>query len=184
MLDQGAARRAGAWRCAADAGRWTGWIKSCGWVLRMGFCPTGWRGARMTRTSRPADHADVAANGPACVMAVDGAEVTPDEVAALERVCIMFDGNDGDALNRARPVEGADRGRGAAQYWSEESRPLGKEGRSLTAKALGAAPLGREAVALLASMVCTQPEGPAQGQDQSLRTVFRSGRRSGRLKAQ
>lgn len=61
-------------------------------------------------------------NDPACLMCVDGAEVSAAEVQALERVCILFDGNDPAAVERARgqwrSLTGADC---AAQYWSEES---------------------------------------------------------------
>ncbi|WP_299626546.1 DNA polymerase III subunit chi [uncultured Tateyamaria sp.] len=63
-----------------------------------------------------------AANGPACVMSVDGAAVSAEEVAALERVCILFDGNDEAQLNTARGQWKALKDAGAsAQYWSEES---------------------------------------------------------------
>lgn len=63
-----------------------------------------------------------AANAPQCVMAVHGAEVSAAEVAALERVCVLFDGNDEDALARAREQWRALKEAGAsAQYWSEES---------------------------------------------------------------
>ena len=63
-----------------------------------------------------------AANGPACVMSVDGAVVKAEEVAALERVCILFDGNDDAQLNTARGQWKALKDAGAsAQYWSEES---------------------------------------------------------------
>lgn len=57
-----------------------------------------------------------------CLMAIDGSEVGAAEVSRLERVCILFDGNDGAAVARAR-----DQWRGLtaagvpAQYWSEES---------------------------------------------------------------
>lgn len=57
-----------------------------------------------------------------CLMAVDGAGVTPEEVAAAERVCILFDGNDPAAVDAARNQWKALTGAGAAaQYWSEES---------------------------------------------------------------
>lgn len=63
-----------------------------------------------------------AANAPHCVMAVNGAEVAPEEVAALERVCILFDGHDESAVNHARGQWAALTAHGcAAQYWSEES---------------------------------------------------------------
>ncbi len=61
------------------------------------------------------------ANGAHCLMCVDGADVTADEVAALERVCILFDGNDPAALDLARGQWKALTDAGcAAQYWSEE----------------------------------------------------------------
>lgn len=63
-----------------------------------------------------------AANDPACVMAIDGAEVTVDEVQRLERVCILFDGHDEAALGVARGQWKALTGAGCrALYWSEES---------------------------------------------------------------
>lgn len=63
-----------------------------------------------------------APNGAACLMAVDGAEVDPSECSKLERVCILFDGNDEGAVNRARGQWKALTGAGVpAQYWSEES---------------------------------------------------------------
>ena len=43
-----------------------------------------------------------AANAPDCVMSVHGAEVTAEEVGTLDRVCVIFDGHDEVALNRAR----------------------------------------------------------------------------------
>ena len=61
-------------------------------------------------------------NDPACLMAVDGAQVAPEEVNRLERVCILFDGHDGMALDAARGQWRALTGAGCkAQYWSEES---------------------------------------------------------------
>lgn len=63
-----------------------------------------------------------APNDPACLMAVDGADVAAEEVNALERVCILFDGNDDASVQRARTQWKALTGAGcAAQYWSEES---------------------------------------------------------------
>ncbi|QFT59783.1 DNA polymerase III subunit chi [Sulfitobacter sp. THAF37] len=63
-----------------------------------------------------------APNAPACVMSCHGAEVTPEEVAALERVCVLFDGDDPTALDRARHQWMALKQAGvSAQYWSEAS---------------------------------------------------------------
>ncbi|MBS0563062.1 MAG: DNA polymerase III subunit chi [Proteobacteria bacterium] len=60
--------------------------------------------------------------GCACLMALDGAEVRAEEAAGLERVCILFDGNDPQAVEAARGQWRALTGAGvAAQYWSEES---------------------------------------------------------------
>ncbi len=63
-----------------------------------------------------------AGNDPACVMSIDGAVVTPEEVAGLERVCILFDGNDPEAVQQARTQWKTLTDAGtSAQYWSEES---------------------------------------------------------------
>ena len=61
-----------------------------------------------------------AGNGATCIMAIDGADVTNDEAAEMERVCILFDGNDPNAVQRAREQwkDLADAGC-AAQYWSQ-----------------------------------------------------------------
>ncbi|KIC44571.1 DNA polymerase III subunit chi [Ruegeria sp. ANG-S4] len=72
-----------------------------------------------------------AANDPACVMAVDGASVDPDEVAAMERVCILFDGNNEAAVQNARGQWKTLTEAGcAAQYWSEESGRWQKKAES------------------------------------------------------
>ena len=61
-------------------------------------------------------------NGAACLMTMDGAGVGADEVKQLERVCVLFDGNDDMQVQAARgqwkslTAEGC-----AAQYWSEAS---------------------------------------------------------------
>lgn len=66
--------------------------------------------------------ADHAPNEPACVMSVHGAEVAPAEVMALERVCVLFDGSDPAALDRARHQWKTLKQAGvSAQYWSEDS---------------------------------------------------------------
>ena len=63
-----------------------------------------------------------AGNGPQCVMSVHGARVEAAEVASLERVCVLFDGNDPEAVDHARGQWKALKDAGAsAQYWSEES---------------------------------------------------------------
>ena len=61
-------------------------------------------------------------NDPQCVMAIDGAEIAADEVQRLERVCVLFDGNDEIAVATARGQWKTLTDAGcAAQYWSEES---------------------------------------------------------------
>jgi DNA polymerase-3 subunit chi len=72
-----------------------------------------------------------AANGATCLMAVDGAEVGGDEAQRLDRVCILFDGNDPAAVERARGQWRALTGAGVpAQYWSEESGRWEKKAES------------------------------------------------------
>lgn len=66
-----------------------------------------------------------------CLMAIEGADVTADEVRAKQRVCILFDGNDGEALERARGQWRDLTGAGcAAQYWSEDSGKWQKKAQS------------------------------------------------------
>ncbi|MBA98624.1 DNA polymerase III subunit chi [Sulfitobacter sp.] len=63
-----------------------------------------------------------AANGATCLFSIHGADVSPEEVARLDRVCILFDGLDDAALNAARGQWVKLKKAGArAQYWSEES---------------------------------------------------------------
>ncbi|WP_170607689.1 DNA polymerase III subunit chi [Ruegeria arenilitoris] len=63
-----------------------------------------------------------AVNDPTCVMTVDGADVDPGEVNKLERVCVLFDGNDDVAVQKARDQWKALTEAGcSAQYWSEAS---------------------------------------------------------------
>lgn len=63
-----------------------------------------------------------AANAPDCVMAVDGSAVSAEEVQALQRVCILFDGTDPEAVQHARTQWKSLTDAGcSAQYWSEES---------------------------------------------------------------
>jgi len=59
----------------------------------------------------------IAAN---CVMAVHGAEVSPEEVSACDRVCILFDGQNDDATAHARVQWKSLTDAGcSAQYWSQ-----------------------------------------------------------------
>ena len=65
---------------------------------------------------------DDVANEAPCLISVDGAGITAEEVATFERVCILFDGHDPAAVQHARTQWKALTGAGAkAQYWSEES---------------------------------------------------------------
>lgn len=63
-----------------------------------------------------------APNGPQCVMTIDGADLDPAEIAGLERLCVLFDGTDDAAVNKARAQWLAVKNAGCeAQYWSEDS---------------------------------------------------------------
>ncbi|MBE0412871.1 DNA polymerase III subunit chi [Yoonia sp.] len=65
---------------------------------------------------------NVDATGFACVMSVGGADVNVDEVNALERTCILFDGHDDAALARARGQWKSLTDAGCvAQYWAQEN---------------------------------------------------------------
>ncbi|KMW56236.1 DNA polymerase III chi subunit [Candidatus Rhodobacter oscarellae] len=87
-----------------------------------GFLPHGRAGGPHDADQPILLTSGVGGNDPGCVMSVDGAAVAPEEVNALERVCILFDGNDPAAVDHARGQWKALTGAGcAAQYWSQES---------------------------------------------------------------
>lgn len=86
-----------------------------------GFVPHGLAGGPHDADQPVLLGTEVAANGFACVMSVGGAAVTAEEVGALERSCILFDGHDGAALDHARGQWKALTGAGvAAQYWAQD----------------------------------------------------------------
>jgi DNA polymerase-3 subunit chi len=61
-------------------------------------------------------------NGAKVIALIDGAGATDPEIRAMERVWVLFDGNDAARLQAARQQWKATVGAGhAAQYWSEES---------------------------------------------------------------
>lgn len=122
LLDR--ARGAG-WRVAVrgpDAGR-LDWLDQKLWQgPEDGFLPHGLAGGPHDALQPILLTTGAAANAPECLMTIDGAEVTPDEVAAHVRTCVLFDGNDPEALNRARGQwKSLTDGGCAAKYWSEAS---------------------------------------------------------------
>ena len=87
------------------------------------FLPHG-----MAGTPQDADQPVLLTQGPAipngarALLALDGAPVTVDEIAALERCWIVFDGGDPAAMEIARSQWRDLTGAGAeAEYWSEAS---------------------------------------------------------------
>ena len=70
-------------------------------------------------------------NDAACIISIDGAEVTSDEVQRFERVCILFDGNDRSAMTVARTQWRTLSEAGCkALYWSQESGTWKKKAES------------------------------------------------------
>ena len=60
-------------------------------------------------------------NRPGCLMVLDAAPVSTDEAAALEKLCILFDGHDPSAVEAARSQWRALTGAGIeAEYWKRE----------------------------------------------------------------
>jgi len=123
LLDK--ARGAG-WRVAVrgrEAARMD-WLDEKLWLgAEEGFLPHG-RAGQPHEAEQPILLTTEAAmpNAAVCLMTVDGAEVAPEEVQALERVCVLFDGNDEAAVQVARNQWKALTGAGCqAQYWSEAS---------------------------------------------------------------
>ncbi len=97
-----------------------------------GFLPHG-RAGRAHEGDQPIllSTSDALPNAAACVMCIDGADITPTQVNALERTCILFDGHDDQAVQTARNQWKILSDAGcAAQYWSEESGRWEKKAES------------------------------------------------------
>ncbi len=87
-----------------------------------GFLPHGRAGGDHDARQPVLLTAERASNDPTCVISVEGADVTPDEVGAMARVMVLFDGHDEAALQTAREQWKSLTGAGvAAKYWSEAS---------------------------------------------------------------
>lgn len=86
-----------------------------------GFLPHGMAGGPHDAEQPVLLTTEPGGNDATCVMTVDGADVAPEEVAALERVCILFNAADADAVETARSQwRGLTEAGASAQYWSEE----------------------------------------------------------------
>ncbi|MFV2052998.1 DNA polymerase III subunit chi [Aliiroseovarius sp. YM-037] len=119
----GKARQAG-WRVAvrATSEDRCKWLDQRLWLgPEDGFLPHGCAGTGFdadqpilltTRAELP--------NTPACLMTVDGAEISADEVNGMERCCVLFDGNDDAAVQNARTQWKALTDAGcSAEYWAQ-----------------------------------------------------------------
>ncbi len=120
----GKAQQAG-WRVAVrgtDHAR-LAWLDEKLWTAEKdGFLPHGLAGGPHDADQPILLTTDAATNGATCVMSVEGAPVTPEDVSALDRVCILFDGDDPDQLSVARAQWKLFKDAAvSAQYWSEES---------------------------------------------------------------
>lgn len=120
----GLARKAG-WRIAVrgkTADR-LDWLDTKLWEGD-GFLPHGRAGGEHDADQPILLTQDAAANQPDCLISIDGADLTPEEVPTLKRAMILFDGNDGDAVAFARTqwktLTGANL---PAKYWSQENGP-------------------------------------------------------------
>ena len=89
---------------------------------REGFLPHGVAGGEYDAEQPVLLTTATDGNEAQCLMSIEGAEVSPEDIAAAQRVCILFDGHDGEAMAHARTQWKSLTDAGcAAQYWSEES---------------------------------------------------------------
>lgn len=103
------------------------WVKGA----EDGFIPHGREGGPHDRDQPVLLGLDGAANGANVLALLDGAVATDTEVAAMERVWLLFDGNDDTHLQAARIQWKAITAAGhAAQYWSEDSGKWEKKAES------------------------------------------------------
>jgi DNA polymerase-3 subunit chi len=99
--------------------------------LREGFLPHGMAGGPHDADQPVLFTTGAGGNKAACVMSVGGADLSAEEIAALDRACILFDGYDEAAVQHARVQWKTLTGAGAeAQYWSEESGRWEKKAES------------------------------------------------------
>jgi DNA polymerase-3 subunit chi len=117
-----------------DAGR-LGWLDQWLWEHpEDGFLPHGLAGGAhdgLQPVLLGTDPAVQSAGRFEALMALDGAAVSPEEIAARERVWILFDGRDGAATQTARDQWKALTGAGAqAAYWAEEDGRWQKKAES------------------------------------------------------
>ncbi len=86
-----------------------------------GFLPHGLAGGKHDREQPVLLTTGEPDNDPDCLISVDGAEVSVGEVEAKQRVCILFNGSDAEAVEHAREQWRTLTEAGAeAQYWAEE----------------------------------------------------------------
>ncbi|MEM9349444.1 MAG: DNA polymerase III subunit chi [Pseudomonadota bacterium] len=87
-----------------------------------GFLPHGLAGGEHDAAQPVLLTIDAAENAPDCLMSIDGAEISAAETEGKERIFILFDGQDGNAVARAREQWKVMTEAGvAAQYWAQES---------------------------------------------------------------
>ncbi|MBU2865465.1 DNA polymerase III subunit chi [Pacificibacter marinus] len=90
--------------------------------LREGFLPHGLAGGAHDAAQPILLTTSAGGNDARCIICVGGAEISPEDIAEADRVCILFDGYDGAALEHARGQWKSLTAAGTqAQYWSEES---------------------------------------------------------------
>lgn len=97
-----------------------------------GFLPHGMEGGPHDADQPVLLGLGAAVNGTSVLALVDEATATDAEIAAMERVWVLFDGNDPDRLQAARAQWKAITDKGhPAQYWSEESGRWEKKAEKL-----------------------------------------------------
>jgi DNA polymerase-3 subunit chi len=98
-----------------------------------GFLPHGRAGGPHDAAQPVLLTTGAAGNDPTCLVSVEGADVSAEDVAQMERVMVLFDGHDDAALQVARAQWKALTGAGArAKYWSEESGKWEMKAQSAT----------------------------------------------------
>ena len=96
-----------------------------------GFLPHGIAGGPNDADQPIVLAEDLASGDFACVMSVNGATITVDEVNERDRCCVLFDGHDEAALNFARGQWKTLTDAGCqAQYWAQEDGRWTKKAES------------------------------------------------------
>ena len=129
---------------------WQNWTTICGAIVKKALFPTHARAGRGRCRARDPDGSGII--GYDCILCVDGAELSADEVNAAEQACLIFDGQNDQARRRHGPWNPA--GADVRRNIGPKKRKVGAKG----AKKSSIGALGRHANVCALGLGCVYCE--------------------------